>query len=155
MRGVLKIFGATGEQLEQLRVVHNFRALRIMQHRKERLQRFALRVHPDGAAFARLGGDFNAGDARAEAFGFAFAGFEVEPHGQGLFCRQFRQVFAKLGDGGELRVVGFRDGLGSGWRRHRFGGQFSQQRIESQFAIERGQRGAVRRGAPAIPKVLI
>ena len=141
LRRVLNIFRAPAHNLEQLGVVHDLRPLRILQQRHQRRERFALLVHPDRAAFARLRRNLDRCNARTESFRLALARFQIQPNRNRRFRRQLRQIRAKFIDVRKLRVIGLHRGL---LRRRRSGRRFRSQllqhRIESQLAIQRRQQ---------------
>ena len=89
---------------------------------------------------AGLGRNFDRGDARAEAFGFAFALRERQPHGD-FGCRAecaFRYFLSAAGDSSAA------ESLGGGCRGRGRRGQIAQQRSETQFRVERAQGFDVR-----------
>jgi len=79
---VLDRFRFAGQQLEKLRVVHDFGTFGVVQNGLQGFQHLAFFVHPHGSSFTRLRGHFNPADARPKSLRFAFAGFQVQPNCQ-------------------------------------------------------------------------
>jgi hypothetical protein len=145
LRGVDDIRRATSQNLKKLGIVHDLRPLRVRKQRYQRLQRLALFIHPHRPAFPGLRRHFDRRHTRSEPFRFALPGLQIKPNCQRRPRRQLRQIAVKLLYGRELHVIGLdRRLLVRRSRRYRLRAQIFQQRIESQFPVQRRQQRHVR-----------
>ena len=135
--GVADVLDRAGEKLGEFRVMDDFGALGVGQKFGERGGDFAFVVAPGGARDAGLRRKLKGGHARAETFGFALAGVEREPDGDGLARRRGIQESADGGGRIERGVVG-------NDRRDRGGcGKIAQERGEAELGVEVAQRGVI------------
>ena len=133
------------QQLDELWIVHDFRARGIAKEFGQRGVHFSLGVELCRPRNAGLGRNFNRSNLRAEALFFAFALGERQPHGGFGAARNAAQKFFERS--GRFQRSGIaRRGRSGGLR----GGQIAKQRSKSQLRVKRAQGFHVRRARPKI-----
>ena len=88
LSGMPDVYRSARQQLKQFWIVDDLQPPRIAEEWRERLQRVALFVEPDGAPFTGLRRDFDRCDTPPKSFRFAFARVEIQPDCQRLLGRE-------------------------------------------------------------------